>query len=77
MMTIYDFIKILLNILNGACRIDIIVDKLEFTNDQQLILIKRLKKIGSHDIVVAVLLLNLQNGQAQFAITNYCTYESN
>jgi hypothetical protein len=63
----------------GECSIDVIIDKFDHLNEQRLILIQRVKKINCWNIVSAVMVVNLQTGQAQFAIIPVTTgiYENN
>ncbi|CAF3361533.1 unnamed protein product, partial [Rotaria sp. Silwood2] len=46
----------------GEYSIDVIIDKLDYTNEQRLVLIQRVKKINGWNIINAVMIFNLQGG---------------
>ncbi|CAF0903206.1 unnamed protein product [Rotaria sordida] len=57
----------------GEYSINIIIDKLEYINEQRFILIQRVKKINSWNVINAVMVFNLQGGHAQFAVASIVT----
>jgi hypothetical protein len=54
--------------ITGDCSVDIIID-LNNLNEQRLVLLQRVKRINGWNILNAVIVFNIQNHQAQFAIT--------
>ncbi|UJR11466.1 hypothetical protein I4U23_015645 [Adineta vaga] len=53
---------------SGDCSVGVIVDKFGNNNGQRLILIQRVKKLHAWDIITAIMIMDLQDGQARFAV---------